>query len=70
MNQFVTYLLLLLFVSVSNAQTDQLKGFKDYYPISVRPEASIGLGNNPYEQILLELLRWYIMVSIMICAVL
>ncbi|MEO9501064.1 hypothetical protein [Nonlabens ulvanivorans] len=54
MNQFVKLLSLLLFVSVSNAQTDQLKGFKDYYPISVRPEASIGLGNNPYEQILLE----------------
>ena len=37
-----------------SAQSDKTSGFKEYYPISVRPELSIGLGNNQYEQILLE----------------
>ena len=36
------------------AQDQSTSGFKEYYPISVRPELSAGLGNNPYEQILLE----------------
>ncbi len=33
---------------------EDYKGFKDYYPISVRPFLSGGIGNNPYETILLD----------------
>lgn len=38
----------------SYGQSNSGRGFKDYYPISVRPDASVGIGNNKYEQILLE----------------
>jgi hypothetical protein len=46
---------ILLFVGfIVTAQNNSYKGFKDYYPISVRPELSVGVGNNQYEQILIE----------------
>jgi len=47
-------MMLLLAGSTMTAQNDSYKGFKDYYPIGVRPELSVGVGNNPYEQILIE----------------
>ncbi|WP_194852501.1 hypothetical protein [Nonlabens antarcticus] len=45
---------LLLSGFASIAQSDKFGGFKDYYPIAVRPEFSVGVGNNQYEQILIE----------------
>ena len=44
----------LFFTILSTAQSDNTSAFKEYYPISVRPELSAGVGNNEYEQILLE----------------
>ena len=44
-----------LFTYNSHAQiNEEYKGFKDYYPISVRPYLSGGIGNNAYESILLD----------------
>jgi len=43
-----------LIVFLSYGQSKSVNGFKDYYPISVRPDATVGIGNNKYEQILLE----------------
>ncbi|BAO56361.1 hypothetical protein [Nonlabens marinus] len=51
--KYIIYLILCS-AFVMSAQTDKTSGFKEYYPISVRPELSVGLGNNQYEQILLE----------------
>ncbi|KQC33563.1 hypothetical protein AAU57_09720 [Nonlabens sp. YIK11] len=52
MRYFSIFILLVGFLI--NAQDSKTSAFKEYYPISVRPELSLGLGNNPYEQILLE----------------
>jgi len=46
--------ILMLSCFIGLAQKDSSSGFKEYYPISVRPELSVGVGNNQYEQILLE----------------
>jgi hypothetical protein len=47
-------LLIVLFSLQVFAQDNRTSGFKEYYPIAVRPELSVGLGNNEFEQILLE----------------
>ncbi|PPK95744.1 hypothetical protein LY01_01337 [Nonlabens xylanidelens] len=49
-------LLIALFLTsfISYAQRDKHRRFKEYYPISIRPDLSVGLGNNEYEEILLE----------------
>ena len=44
----------LSFLSASAQINEDYRGFKDYYPISVRPFLSGGFGNNPYETILLD----------------
>lgn len=50
-----TLVLSLAVALISTAQNDYSSGgFKDYYPISVRPDITLGLGNNEYEQILIE----------------
>ncbi|SCY03882.1 hypothetical protein SAMN05192588_0845 [Nonlabens sp. Hel1_33_55] len=49
-----TIIVLMILGFYAAAQDQSTSGFKEYYPISVRPELSAGLGNNPYEQILLE----------------
>ncbi len=46
--------LVLLVCVLTRGQNNSANSFKEYYPISVRPELSVGLGNNPYEEILLE----------------
>ncbi len=51
--RLIVLLLLLATLSIT-AQDDTTNAFKEYYPISVRPELSAGLGNNSYEEILLE----------------
>lgn len=52
---FALALLLFFFPYLGQAQINEdYKGFKDYYPISVRPFLSAGFGNNPYETILFE----------------
>lgn len=50
------YVLGIIFLVITRtvAQDDNISAFKEYYPISVRPELSVGLGNNQFEQILLE----------------
>lgn len=50
----LSLLFILLFINDTYAQSNESTGFKDYYPISIRPEASVGVGNNPYEEILIE----------------
>lgn len=52
---YTTILSIVLLMGFLSFGQSRIEGsFKDYYPISVRPDASIGLGNNKYEQILLE----------------
>jgi len=47
--------LLLFFVMAAYGQEREIDpGFKDYYPISKRPTVSGGIGNNEFEQILIE----------------
>lgn len=50
-----TFILSTIVVHFSLGQNDDSSGgFKDYYPISVRPDITVGVGNNEYEQILIE----------------
>lgn len=50
-----TFRLLLLLTGISLfAQSDNYNAFRNCYPIAVRPEITTGIGNNPFEEILLE----------------
>ncbi len=53
---FSTIILILVLVVSVNSLAQDFKeiGFKDYYPISIRPSFSTGFGNNEYEQIIFE----------------
>ena len=51
---YFALLVLCFYTSTSTAQTNESKGFKDYFPIAERPFLSGGVGNNEYETILLE----------------
>jgi len=50
----ISFFLFALLGLLAQGQNNGGNAFKEYYPISVRPELSVGVGNNEYEQILLD----------------